>query len=131
MTLGTYLAGDGGPHFQSVVVRAADNSIPRELEARNDVIVMTFQHFWRADRLRPPVHLDIMLPHVGLLPRRRVVTAVSAVLALRQRQVLQVLYTGSLALLLPQQIVVREETPIPASLCRPQEVLRFQEGQHR
>lgn len=38
----SYLSSDGWPDFERVVVRAADDQVAAELEAGDDVVVMTF-----------------------------------------------------------------------------------------
>lgn len=38
----SYLAGDGGPHFERVVVWAADNQVAAELQARDHMIIVAF-----------------------------------------------------------------------------------------
>lgn len=47
-----YLAGDGGPDFERVVIRATDNEVTTELQARDHVVIVTFQHLQR-ERQRP------------------------------------------------------------------------------
>lgn len=39
-----YLSCDGRPHFERVVVRAADDAVAAELEAGDHMVVVTFQH---------------------------------------------------------------------------------------
>lgn len=66
------LSGDGGPHFERVVVRTGHDPVAAELKARDDVVVVALQHLGGAYRSRAPVHLDErMLSHVSCLPRRR------------------------------------------------------------
>lgn len=39
-----YLSCDGRPHFERVVVGAADDAVAAELEAGDHMVVVTFQH---------------------------------------------------------------------------------------
>lgn len=52
----SHLARDGRPHFERVVVRAADNQVTAELETCNHVIVVAFQH------LHTERQADLMTP---------------------------------------------------------------------
>lgn len=43
----SYLPSDGRPDFERVVVGAADNQVAAELETRDHMIIVTFQHLQR------------------------------------------------------------------------------------
>lgn len=66
-SMAVYLPSGGWPNFECVIIRAADDSIPWELQARYNMVVMTLENFGWSDRLYPPVHLNGMLPHESSL----------------------------------------------------------------
>ena len=62
-SMAVYLSSGGWPNFECVIIRAADDSIPWELQARYNMVIMTLENFRWPDWLYSPVHLNGMLPH--------------------------------------------------------------------
>ena len=72
-------------YLQSVVIAAGHNSVAGELKAGDHMVIVTLQHLqsqgqWKIqghnlhlgtpDRVDPPVHLNVVLPHETRLPGR-------------------------------------------------------------
>lgn len=63
-----YLPSDSGPNFQCGIITATQYAIPVELEAGDDVIIMTSHHYGIVHGFVEPVVLYEGLSHVGGLP---------------------------------------------------------------
>lgn len=62
------LPSDSRPYFQCGIIAATQYTIPIELEAGDDVIIVSSHHYGIVHRLVEPIVLDEGLPHVGGLP---------------------------------------------------------------
>lgn len=65
----TNLPSDSRPDLQRSIIRPAQNPIPVELEARDDVVIVASHDGRMHHRLVQPVVLYEVLAHVGCLPR--------------------------------------------------------------
>merc|ERR1719430_1663214 len=111
------------PHLQCVVIASRHNSVSRELEASDHMVIVTLQHLWTPDGVDSPVHLNVVLPHEAGLPGR--VDEPSGDLA-PPPAVPAISESSLLALLSPQQVILRQHPPVPAGLGCPQQVPWFQ-----
>lgn len=59
----SHLARCSWPDLESVVVGTGHDTVAWELQARDDMVVVTLQHLGRPDRLHAPVHLYPVVPH--------------------------------------------------------------------
>lgn len=108
--------GDGRPYFQCVVIGTGDDAIAAELQARDDVVVVRFENFRITNWSRAPIHFDDVLSHVGRLPWRRHRRHGANATTFRSIGGRFDADAALFTLLLPQQIVVAQETPTAACL---------------
>lgn len=99
----TYLSRISGPQFQSGIITAAKDTVPLELEAGYNMVIMTSHHDRAQNRFGHPVVLNDSLTHVCRLPRAREMRHVAWYL-------LQFGYTSASAFLFPKQVVVSKKS---------------------
>ena len=56
------------PYLERVVIAPANDAIAPKLETCDDVIVVSLERLGVFQRPSAPIHLDLMLPHVGAFP---------------------------------------------------------------
>ncbi len=61
------LTSQGTPYFQSIVIRAANNSFAVEFETRDHMIIVTFEHDWPWEWATAPVARNVIVHEIRTL----------------------------------------------------------------